>query len=80
MGVSGIILAAGGSARLGRPKQFLLLDGEPIIRIVVRNAIESDLAEVILVTGAHADDVVAAVGELGQVTIYNPDFATGQSA
>src|SRR5215213_4333187 len=79
MAVSGVILAAGRSTRLGRPKQLLLLGGEPIIRITTRNALASRLDEVILVVGAEADAVSSAVGELGQRTVMNPNFALGQS-
>lgn len=79
MRVSGVILAAGSSTRLGRPKQLLKLDGEPVARIVVRNAIESQLDEVILVTGARSREVAAAVGELGQRNVHNPDYERGQS-
>jgi molybdenum cofactor cytidylyltransferase len=79
MGVSGVILAAGSSARLGRAKQLLTLDGEPIVRIVVRNAIASRLDEVVLVTGSDSDAVTAAVGSVGQHTIYNSDYRSGQS-
>lgn len=79
MTISGVILAAGRSTRLGRPKQLLLLDGDPIIRIATRNALESRLDEVVLVVGAESERVAAAVGELGQRTVVNPDFALGQS-
>jgi molybdenum cofactor cytidylyltransferase len=79
MKVSGVILAAGRSTRLGRPKQLLLLEGEPIIRITTSNAVASRLAEVVLVLGSEADAVSASVGSLGQRNILNPDFASGQS-
>ena len=80
MRVSGVILAAGRSTRLGRPKQLLLLDGVPIVRITTRNALTSRLSEVVLVVGADAEAVSSAVGDLDQLTVVNPDFALGQSA
>jgi molybdenum cofactor cytidylyltransferase len=79
MKVSGVGLAAGRSIRLGRPKQLLLLDGEPLIRITTRNACSSRLTEVIVVVGANAGDVSDAIGDLSQRTVVNPDFASGQS-
>jgi molybdenum cofactor cytidylyltransferase len=79
MFVSGVILAAGSSSRLGRPKQLLELDGEPILQIVVRSALASRLREVILVLGAHAEEIAGAVGDLGQRIVENPDFREGQS-
>jgi molybdenum cofactor cytidylyltransferase len=79
MGVSGVILAAGSSSRLGRSKQLLTLDGEPIVRVVVRNALAAKLDEVVLVTGSESDAVLAAVGDAGQRTIFNSDYRSGQS-
>jgi molybdenum cofactor cytidylyltransferase len=78
-GVSGVILAAGRSSRLGRPKQLLDLFGEPLLRRVVKNAVASDLNEVVLVLGHQAAEIDAALGEWGQRVIINPDYAEGQS-
>ncbi len=77
--VSGVVLAAGGSRRLGRPKQLLPLAGQPVLAHVVRAAHDSDLAEVVLVLGHEADAIAAAVGDLGQRTVVNPDWTSGQS-
>ena len=76
--VSGVILAAGASRRLGRPKQMLDLGDEPLLRHTVRHALAAALHEVILVLGSHADEIAEAVGDLGQRTIVNRDFAAGQ--
>ena len=77
--VSGVVLAAGGSRRLGRPKQLLPLAGEPVLAHVVRSALASGLAEVVTVLGHEADAIAAAVGDRGQRTVVNPDWAAGQS-
>ena len=77
--VSIVILAAGTSSRLGRPKQLLDLGGEPLLRHVVRNALASRAQEVVVVLGSQAEAIASAVGELGQRTVVNPDFADGQS-
>lgn len=77
--VSGVVLAAGGSRRLGRPKQLLDLGGEPLLRHTVRSAVASSLDDVIVVLGSRAAEIAAAVGALGQRTVVNPAFAEGQS-
>ena len=77
--VSIVILAAGSSSRLGRPKQLLDLGGEPLLRHTVRNALASRAREVVLVLGSQAESIASAVGDLGQRTVINPDFAEGQS-
>jgi molybdenum cofactor cytidylyltransferase len=77
--ISGVILAAGTSSRLGRAKQLLDLHGEPLLRRTVRNALASTLDEVVLVLGARAGEIAAAVGKLGQRTVVNRAYAEGQS-
>ncbi len=77
--ISGVILAAGRSSRLGRPKQLLPLGGQPLLTHVVRNAAASALDEVVLVLGHEAATIADAVGEWGQRVVINPDFAAGQS-
>ncbi|MEA2527398.1 MAG: molybdenum cofactor cytidylyltransferase [Thermomicrobiales bacterium] len=78
-GISGVILAAGRSSRLGRPKQLLELDGQPLLTHVVRNAVASDLDEVLLVLGHQAAEIESAVGEWGHRIAVNLNYAEGQS-
>jgi molybdenum cofactor cytidylyltransferase len=55
-----VIAAAGGSSRLGRPKQLVEFEGEPLIRRAVRTALAAGPIEVIVVLGAEADKVKLA--------------------
>jgi molybdenum cofactor cytidylyltransferase len=77
--VSGVVLAAGRSRRLGRPKQLLPLAGKPLLAHVLENAAASALDEVVLVLGHEAEAIRAAVGERGARVVVNPDHAAGQS-
>lgn len=77
--ISGVILAAGSSSRLGRPKQLLDIFGEPLLRHVVRNAVASRLSEVVLVLGHESIKIAAAVGDLRQRVVVNSDYREGQS-
>ncbi len=49
--ISGIILAAGASRRMGTPKQSLELAGKPMLQYSVERFLESSLDQVILVVG-----------------------------
>lgn len=77
--VSGIVLAAGRSSRMGQPKQLLQLGGEPLLRHVVRSARTSCLTEVIVVLGHEAETIARAIGDLGQKITVNASYDRGQS-
>ncbi len=77
--IAGIVLAAGRSSRLGRPKQLLPVHGEPLIRHTLRRVLASSLDQVILVVGHEADVVRDAVAGLPVECVFNPDAAAGQS-
>ena len=72
-----LLLAAGGSRRLGQPKQLLRQDGEPLVRRIAKQALTTSPAAFVVVTGAHDDSVRAALADLPLRTVYNADWATG---
>ena len=79
---TGIILAAGASSRMGQPKQLLALDGKPLLQHVIDAASASKLDEVLVVLGANATEIRAAIAlpENGKVRIVvNERFARGFS-
>ena len=77
--IAGIVLAAGKSSRLGRPKQLLPVHGEPLIRHTLRRVLASSLDQVMLVIGHEADEVRDTVADLEVQCVFNPDAAAGQS-
>lgn len=77
---AGILLAAGGSKRLGRPKQLLDWRGEPFVRAVARTALSAGLDPVIVVTGAHGDKTEAAIQGLEVQIAQNPGWEEGQAS
>jgi molybdenum cofactor cytidylyltransferase len=77
--VAGLILAAGGSTRIGQPKQLLNWQGKPFVRVVAETALQSELSPVVVLTGAAADQVEAALDGLDVEIVFNPDWKEGQS-
>ncbi|HWP47086.1 MAG TPA: molybdenum cofactor cytidylyltransferase [Candidatus Limnocylindrales bacterium] len=80
--VSAILLAAGESKRMGRPKQLLLVDGQPIVVQSLRNLIASQVDEVILVLGYYAELILAEVQryfQKGFKIVVNPYYREGMS-
>ena len=77
---AGIILAAGGASRAGQPKQLLDWFGEPIIRKVVKTALESNLTEVVVVTGETHQQIEEAISDLNVKVVKNLDWQSGISS
>jgi len=78
--VAGIILAGGEARRFGQPKQLLEFRGQPFVRAVAQTALASRLSPVVVVTGANADAVEAALHNLPITVARNPNWQTGQSS
>jgi molybdenum cofactor cytidylyltransferase len=78
--VAGVVLAAGASERLGRPKQLLVWRGEPLIRHVVKAAAEAGLRPLKIVTGAYTDEIEAALQGLSGQVVHNAGWETGQAS
>ncbi|WP_440224953.1 nucleotidyltransferase family protein [Dokdonella sp. MW10] len=75
-----IVLAAGSSSRLGRPKQLVMLDGEPLVRRVVRFALETSPLDAVVVTGAPVEGLDEALHRLAARHVRCDDHAQGMSA
>lgn len=67
--VAAVVLAAGASSRLGRPKQLVEYLGEPLVRRAARAATEIGASPVVVVLGAHADLVAPALDGLAGLTV-----------
>src|ERR1700742_4629961 len=72
-----IILAAGESSRLGKPKQNLLFNGQTLLQGAVDSAQRSTCDPVIVVLGANADQINPIAGV---TTLYNKDWGEGMAS
>ena len=78
--VCGLVLAAGGSSRLGEPKQLLPFHGRPLLDHVLGVARDCDLDQLLCVVGGGAADVRSAVDLSGIGVVENPSFGEGCSS
>ena len=72
-----VILAAGGSTRLGQPKQLLSLAGETLIEHQIRTLQATGLP-VCVVSGAV--DLSTIIGQQGIACLHNPDWQKGMGS
>jgi molybdenum cofactor cytidylyltransferase len=75
-----IVLAAGLSRRMGRPKLLLEFKGRPVIRHAVERVIAARLHPVLVVTGAEHDALARALAGLEVQLAVNPTPESGQGS
>jgi molybdenum cofactor cytidylyltransferase len=78
--VAGLVLAAGGSSRLGRPKQLLPFGGATLLDHTVATARECGFDQLIVALGGSAEDIRAAVDLSRAEIVVNEDFGEGCSS
>jgi CTP:molybdopterin cytidylyltransferase MocA len=78
---SALVLAAGGSTRLGRPKQLLDWEGRPLLEGVVRAVSGWPVEDVVVVIGADADAILEAVDFPDEATVLlNEEWEEGMAS
>ena len=75
--VSVVVLAAGGSRRLGQPKQLLAFRGATLLDATLATARAAGADQVVVALGGAADEVPSAVDLAGLDVVLNPDFGDG---
>ena len=79
--IPAIVLAAGKSSRMGRPKAMLPLDGDTFLTRIVRTFADAGVEDVVVVVGHDADAIVASFAAVDGVAarfVDNPDYEQGQ--
>ena len=77
--VTGLVLAAGGSKRLGSPKQLLPYGDATLLDRVLETARTCGFDQLLCVLGGSADEVRKRVDLRGATVVVNDDFGEGCS-
>jgi len=76
-----ILLSAGLSQRFGSPKALAKLNGETVIEHLQKVLLKTQVGEVIVVLGAHADQIKLHLLNHNKVKfVYNKDYNFGQTS
>lgn len=78
--IGAVVLAAGASTRMGRPKQSITYQGESLLRRAARTALAAGCQPVVVVTGANADLARSEVQGLSVEVVFNSDWETGMGS
>jgi molybdenum cofactor cytidylyltransferase len=78
--IAGFVLAAGGSSRLGQPKQTLPYDGTTLLGHVLDSARACGFDQLVVALGGAADEVRAKVDLRGADVVENQAYGDGCSS
>jgi len=80
--IPALVLAAGRSSRMGRPKATLPIpgDGDTFLTRIVRTLLDAELDDVVVVLGHDAESIAEsfAATALRARSVLNPDYDRGQ--
>ena len=77
--VSSILLAAGKSKRMGKPKQLMPWGQSTMIEQTIDNLMGSAVNEIIVVLGHRAEEVIKIIATKPIKLTINPDYEQGMS-
>lgn len=78
--IAGLVLAAGAGERFGGPKQLAPLDGRPLLEHVLAAMAAVPLDRTLVMLGAHADAILAAVPLHGAEPLVVEGWREGMAA
>ena len=77
--IAAVVLAAGMSTRMGRPKQTMPLEGEPMLGRVLEVLRQTRVDQTVVVLGPRAGQVQKQVKMTKEKVVINPDPLKGMS-
>lgn len=72
-----VILAAGSSSRLGRPKQLVNFKGKPLLQHTIDCIDDFEFNPSLLVLGANRDEILANTNTQSNTVVINDDWSEG---
>ena len=77
--ISAVILAAGESTRMGKPKQLMRLGEVTLVEQTIDNFLNSKVNEIIVVLGHRAEEVASLISNRPVTIAFNPNYRQGMS-
>lgn len=77
MKVAAVILAAGGSVRMGQPKQLLRYAGQTLVRRIAETALGAGCDPVLIIVGRESEAIGAELQNLAVTLVPNENWEWG---
>jgi molybdenum cofactor cytidylyltransferase len=78
--IAALVLAAGGSSRLGRPKQLEPWAGSTLLGHVIGQVRQLDFEQIFVVLGASSEEILDSVDLEGCTVVENPEWSEGMAS
>ena len=78
--IVGVLLAAGESSRLGRPKQLIEFQGQPLVARALEQLRVAGCTSVTTVLGANAERIRPVLAYSDSQIVFNPAWKTGMGS
>ena len=76
--IAAVVLSAGESSRMGRPKALLPIEGETFIGRIVASLKQTQVGKIVVVLGHNSDLLAAAIRPLAVEILINTNYQLGQ--
>jgi molybdenum cofactor cytidylyltransferase len=76
--IGAIVLAAGLSKRMGKPKMILPWGKTTVLGQVIATLQQAEINDIVVVSGGAHQEVTAILADAGVVVRFNPDYANGE--
>jgi molybdenum cofactor cytidylyltransferase len=76
--IAAVVLSAGESSRMGRPKALLAIDGQTFIERIVAALNHGGLERIVVVLGFNAEEMRHRIDHLPVEIVVNRDYKQGQ--
>ena len=78
--IGAIILAAGSSSRLGKPKQLLIFENESLLEKAIRAVQNADLHQYVVILGGNADEIQSKIDLSSLKVLINHEWSSGMAS
>ncbi|SRR6266508_1825601 len=76
--IAAVVLAAGESSRMGRPKALLPIAGQTFIEKIVSALERTSVGKIVVVLGHNAEEMEQRIKQLPVEILVNPEYRFGQ--